>query len=1662
MADSIVKVPQIGSERPAYDIDNRKVSNAQGTGGLADRQIVGIGGTSGNDVVEPLAAPPTGNERALPVRQVGASPLPDGAASESTLAALLTSAGTIITGLAAIFTRQADGTQHTVVDNLPATQPISGTVTANQGTSPWVVADSTAATALAALNSLVTAIKDTDGVKKIVDAVSVVQANAANLLATVTQGPAAALSGAWPVAVTDGVSVLGTGATPLRTDPTGTTTQPVSNTNLDAALSTRASESTLASILIRQADGTQHTAVDNFPASQAVTGPLTDTQLRATAVPVSATPLDVALSTRASEATLSSVLSGIAAIFGRQTDGSQHTVVDNFPGTQPVSGTVTADQGAAGGTPWPTTDSALQTILTAIRDTAGVKKITDAVTVVQATAANLLATVSQGPAAALSGAWPVEVTDGTSVLGTAAAPLRTDPTGTTTQPISAVSLPLPTGAAREHQHARDTNNEQLDTLGADAVFTGNFTQVDHVSSFQVLYAAITPITSVAIEWSNDGISPIGGLLGSSNVPIRQISGYYVAYYVGSGNTNMGAWYRVKVVNGATPQSALPLTISLAWLSSNPYNGAWDFLDATLGQLSRALLVRAAMPQLVDGGNTIAISSAEASPGSPWVGTFYSTRPAGIVRQLVILASNVSSGLGGIFAFEYADNPVSDPSNILETRSIGDFSTVRDFDLNNAGATYFRVHFEPSRALSPGELVFIKTIQRTQYDGPFARLANQELEEQNAAMGQQFSYLKLFNARTGKSINVRPTETGALRTADDRLRVTQSGSLRTSGDRDDISVKFSDGLHLGELGGIYDDGSVNGTATFDATEGRAVFSVPSTPGSTAVFRSAKKAVYEPGHTILGDQTIVASAQPTGDGFIEWGWGDSTNCLGYRFDADGLSVIRRKNGVLEDKILQADWNRDPCLGDVGSQFRFNFTPQVLSALKNNRYIVEYEWLGVAPPDYIVVAPNKAPIQVHTIEFPNQHTGTTISNPELPLFVHVQNDSTTGQVLSAACGSWQGTTVSSRVVLTGRTPDGDFNDIRTQGRDSRNSTVTPLNGSEVFRGKWFNWQESYIKLVVDLQADVSGQLWIDFSQVPTPTDDDDSSITDATGPFDYDPVTTPLLRRHSIVQSRWVRIRYINGVAAQAFFSLDTAFLTTDPGTGAAPATVTPLRTSMVSMGRALLTVRDESDPLALKDWPVKNTTGAPEVHVVGQDEDIKIGALRNFECGQLNVGPSAIMIPAPTISRVKGLSITNTDPDTDVFWGGSDLTAENNSDCILARGGKDVELDGTNSIFLIAGSTGAATAEDNRFPASTQNNNGVVNPNNLLTDNGSYATLDNQGDNVQATGFTPAGAQPNISTIKLKCKAKKDTNQTAEQVSFFEVKTGNAGAVGTVVTSASIAGGALRLYLAFVSREVSSATQATVTGVVGLGLTWSQAKSQNSDDDKRRLDCWFAFGTATAGTVTATFGSNPASSHIAVLSFTGAASTPIQDNGGTTANSASVVGPALTGTARGMSVLGVAEDNTTSTPGSGYTEQSDEKSASGTIDGLTTETKALVSGGSETATATLAAAKHYAAVGVTIAPAAAYDPVVTLTYKIGAVTGITQLVMNLSSTSDDTFIADLTGDRSWLPADVGNVVVTVTATTLTAAQALIDALWLDIVEIASGAVARVTYSWLGEAS
>ena len=214
-------------------------------------------------------------------------------------------------------------------------------------------------------------------------------------------------------------------------------------------------------------------------------------------------------------------------------------------------------------------------------------------------------------------------------------------------------------------------------------------------------------------------------------------------------------------------------------------------------------------QILDAGNTATRTAADGA--TQFVGSWTRTRKKGIVRQLTVLASNVSSGLGGTFIFEFSEDGAT--ATISETRMITSFATVRDFDLINAGA-YYRVKFTPDRALVGGELVFITTTQRTQNDGVFVRLADQQIEKQNAAMGQVFSYLKGFNS-VGISQDFLMTDQGNMITAD-FLTEVQKGNIDghslivQSGVNPDIDTGFET---IWGVGGIYTPPAVNTVMTF---------------------------------------------------------------------------------------------------------------------------------------------------------------------------------------------------------------------------------------------------------------------------------------------------------------------------------------------------------------------------------------------------------------------------------------------------------------------------------------------------------------------------------------------------------------------------------------------------------------------------------------------------------------------------------------------------------------------------------------------------------------------------------------------------------------------------------------------------------------------------------
>lgn len=168
----------------------------------------------------------------------------------------------------------------------------------------------------------------------------------------VDQGTPNTLANAWPVEMTDGTNILGTSTHPVRIDPTGTTTQPISGiitADQGGSWTVAATQSgawttdrtwTLSNL-------TDSVNIGNFPASQTINGTVTVIQPTGSNlhVDVDNFPATVAVTQSTSPWIVSGTVTANAGIGNftvvQSTGTNLHTVVD--------SGTITANQGTS---PW--------------------------------------------------------------------------------------------------------------------------------------------------------------------------------------------------------------------------------------------------------------------------------------------------------------------------------------------------------------------------------------------------------------------------------------------------------------------------------------------------------------------------------------------------------------------------------------------------------------------------------------------------------------------------------------------------------------------------------------------------------------------------------------------------------------------------------------------------------------------------------------------------------------------------------------------------------------------------------------------------------------------------------------------------------------------------------------------------------------------------------------------------------------------------------------------------------------------------------------------------------------------------------------------------------------------------------------------------------------
>lgn len=531
-----------------------------------------------------------------------------------------------------------------------------------------------------------------------------------------------------------------------------------------------------------------------------------------------------------------------------------------------------------------------------------------------------------------------------------------------------------------------------------------------------------------------------------------------------------------------------------------------------------------------------------------------------------------------------------------------------------------------------------------------------------------------------------------------LDTTESGSLFTESIRDDISITFSRDqgpAALAAATALVEEVTGNtGSVAHDATEGQVVFSTGAAAGRIAYYRSTKNAVYEPGHTIRGEQTVEVRTLPTGTQTIEWGYGEDDgsgnvlNGVGWGMDADGLYTWRRKAGVLVTQTRQADF-LDPMDGTSGG-FTLMGSPVAFQPDKNTLYRVDFEWLGAAPPQFRMMTPD-GDFMVCNIEGTvNRITGTTVPEPQLPLFVRIYNGS--GGDLSVRSGSWRGGINTSKTILMGQQPDGDYVSAKADGTVF--TTTSTLGSSGTFTSDWFDsdgWRSIGLVvksnvvsagngIVVEFTDDVGGAQTVRSSRMYT---------------FGADDVTNGFLSVRFPVELDGFRVRYTNGGTAQGSFFLGCDVRTDITELARAGIETTLVSTSSANMTRGILSAKDPSSATynnVTRTGVDGSSRSGLHVGIMECAVDLPIKALTTWSTGQASVASNTtpvVAISSPLSGRktfvVKALSGNS----QNVYIGPSASLTTGNGYPLAANEAVVIEVDTTAALYIL----GATSATQN---------------------------------------------------------------------------------------------------------------------------------------------------------------------------------------------------------------------------------------------------------------------------------------------------------------------------------------------------------------------------------
>jgi len=332
-------------------------------------------------------------------------------------------------------------------------------------------------------------------------------------------------------------------------------------------------------------------------------------------------------------------------------DGGNSLTVDDGGSSLTVDGTVTANAGTGKfnttgstvnvanqeGTSLAVNDNgASLTVDASNLDVRDLSSSQDSISAVQSGAWTV--TSHQGTAAAQSGRWPMFLSDGTNERGTDTLPLRVDPTGTTTQPVSGtVTSNAGTGTFNVQATAASPAAARLSDGAA-------FYKATTPADTQPISAAALPLPSGAATAANQS---------TANGSLASIDGKLPAALTGSGNL------KVSLAESTAVQA---VSQSGAWtVTANAGTGKFDTTGSTVSIHGSTIQVRNAFGESLNVGDGSGPLTVDGTVAATQSGSW----SAAVNNAAGASAVNVQDG-GNSLTVDAADLDVRDLTNASDS------------------------------------------------------------------------------------------------------------------------------------------------------------------------------------------------------------------------------------------------------------------------------------------------------------------------------------------------------------------------------------------------------------------------------------------------------------------------------------------------------------------------------------------------------------------------------------------------------------------------------------------------------------------------------------------------------------------------------------------------------------------------------------------------------------------------------------------------------------------------------------------------------------------------------------------------------------------------------------------------------------------------------------